>query len=267
MEISWKRAEWAAAPPVLTMLPNSGGRALLTGGRPRALLWPAARTGAGASGLLAEIADDMDLWIDEVTRMKAPTCVLIACNEPDEAQELARRCSIAFSYSVSDQLAAMLPALNAYERFAVQGGLPEGFPVARFDTDGLSWIEVDAEDAADRSGLYRCRTWTDQVHVLVRPHGTSHRVPRDFGIFEVLRWDDRDVLVYDPESMELWVPSFARLPLLHERAAVLASGQLPRSRTLRDSDGYDHFGHFYVNVKQEVAERIAASLCQRLDVT
>jgi hypothetical protein len=266
LEISWREGRWAVAPPVLTMLPNSGGRALLTGARTRALYWTSRHLGEESTGALADAAQRLDLWIDEHRPPKAPTSVMVACNEPDDAEDLAAECRIAYSYSVSDQLSAMLPPLEAYERFREPGGLPQGFEVSRYDTDALEWVSCDPQAAETTPGLYRSSTWTDQVHVLVLPGLSSWRVPRDFGVFEVLRWDGRAVLVYDSDAMELWVPSFARLPLLHERAAVLSTGQLPQPRTLHAADGWEYYGHYYMNVKREIADRIASSLSQELEV-
>jgi hypothetical protein len=263
IEIAWDSYDrWAAAPPVLTMLPHSGARALLTGARTRALYWPAGDPAGAPSGLLHEMAERLDLWVDPISRHDAPTAVLVACNDPDDAEELAGACGIAFSYSVSDQLSAMLPGLTATQRLWAPGPLPQGFPVEAFNPRALVWSESDEGEALKEPGLYRCKTWKAYVHVLVTATMATFRVPREHAVYEVLRWEGRSVLRYSEAASELWVPSHARLPWMQERAAVLCSGQLPRPR----KGPGDTPGHYYVNVQPQVAERIAASLCQALQI-
>lgn len=261
IEVAWDGIDqWAAAPPVLTMLPHSGGRALLTGARTRALYRFPSAEGEPGTGLLEEQAEELGLWIDPIPRRNAPSTVLVACNEPDDAEQLAVACGIAYSYSVCEQLAAMLPPLGAALRLGVPGPLPEGFPVDRFNDQTLQWDEI-GDGAVDAPGLYRAKTWAANVHVLRTPLGDTLRVERDYAIYEILRWEEQHVLTYFRGSRELWVPSGARLPLLHERAAVLCSGQLPKFATRPEP------GVTYVNVSPRVAQRIADSLAQRLEVS
>jgi hypothetical protein len=209
--------------------------------------------------VLASAAEELDLWIDVAdVAGEGPSSILVACNEPGDAERLAQHCGIDYRYSVSDQLSAMLPPLAAYVSLWRPGSLPQGFPVERFSESFLGWEEI-AEEEATQPGLYRCRTYREHVHVLVPPAGPPLRVPREHAVYEVLRWDEDYVLEYDEERHELWVPVEARLPLLHERAAVLCSGQLGRFKRVEDEPG-----RLYVNVQPEVAARIAASLSQQL---
>lgn len=260
MEITWEgNGKWAAAPPVLTMLSDSGGRALLTGARTRALYWPASGD-RPPQGKLAKGAEELDLWVDELAGWSSasPTSVVVACNEPSDAERLARLCGIAYTYSVSDELSALLPPLGAYAKLWQPGRLPQGFQAERYDASSLDWHEIQ-DDEPTEPGLYRSRTYKDHVHVLVQPTGASFRVTREHAVYEVLRWEDRTVLDYDPARRELWVPVGARLPLLHERAAVLSTGQLGE---FRRRDGMP--GRLYFNVQPEIASRIAASLSQQI---
>ncbi len=181
--------------------------------------------------------------------------------DPGDARHLAEECGITFSYSVSDQLSAMLPPLEAAGRAWSAGKLPQGFPVEEFDPMGLRWVELADSDAAEEPGLYRARAWQGHVHALKTPTGASLRVEREPAVYEVLRWDDQAVIEYDEDARELWVPSHARLPLMHERAAVLCTGQLPWPR--KGAEG--RFGHAYANIPPQVAHRIARSLSQELN--
>jgi hypothetical protein len=258
LEMTWEGAgAWAATPPVITMLPNSGGRALLTGARTRALYRPGTDSREQA-GAVAEAAQGLDVWIDDIPMKDGPTSVLIACEQAQDAERLAECCGIAFSYSVSDQLSAMLPPLSAYAALSHRGALPQGFPLERFDPAILMWSQYD-KDEPDEPGLYRARSYSEHVHVLVTPLGAHLRVAREHAVFEVLRWGNLAVIEYDGGLHELWLPVQTRLPLLHERAAVLCSGRLPRFDRRRGEPGL-----LYVNVPPHVAERIARSLDQEI---
>jgi hypothetical protein len=259
LEMAWQpEARWAIASPTITMLPESGGRALLTGARTRRLCWLPRDRKASPTGLIPEAADELDLWIDYPQLRKAPTSVLIASSQPEDAERLAKQCGISYSYSVSQQLSAMLPDLDLYMRLWEQRPLPQGFPVERFDAATLRWIQ-SSEEQASRPGLYRSITWHAHVHTLVAATGRPLRASRQHAVFELLRWDAKQVLRYDDASRELWTPVGARLPLLQERAAVLCSGLLPMFRKREKLNGL-----VYLNVPRVVAKRIASSLSQNL---
>src|SRR4051794_7531108 len=257
--MSWEDGgAWSVAPSVLTMLPSSGGRALLTGARSRVLYRPGTAD-EEQQGAIADLAEELDIWIDDIVQHDGPTSVLIACNRPEDAERLAEHCGIAFTYSVSDQLSAMLPPLAAYTSLWRPGTLPQGFPVERFSPHDLKWQEHPGDEPGE-PGLYRAKTYSEHVHVLLTPTRAQVRAAREHAVFEVLRWDQLSVIGYDQQRHELWVPVQSRLPLQHERAAVLCSGQLPRFSRRGGQNGV-----LYVNVQPPVAQRIAASLAQELE--
>jgi hypothetical protein len=204
-----------------------------------------------------EVAEDLDLWVDEWRANGGPTTAMVACESAAEVKELAARLDVKFTYSVADQLASMLPDLAAYSRLWAAGELPRGFEAERFDADHLRWEAVFNVEAA---GFYRCRTWQRHVHVL-KHHDRSLVAPREHGIYEVLRWDEKCVLSYDRRKMELRVPLHARLPVLHSRTAALCSGRLPKF-VPRGKEPFPVLA--YANVDTEVAEAIAGALSQRL---
>lgn len=260
IEIRWSDKSWAVAPPTITALPNSGGRGFLTGARTRALfaLDLSEDTDGWGTGKFADEVDRLALWLDPVRQREAPTSVLIASESPDDLEELANRCGIRFTYSVSAQLARMLPPLTSYVELWEPKPMPEGFPLERFDSERLRWVECD-EDEANRPGLYRATTWSEHIHTLVTATKQHLRASRQEAVYEVLRWEGRDVIQYLPEDRELWVPRAARLPLMHERVAVLCSGQLPYFKKWQRMNGLT-----YQNVPPEIADLIARSLSQHL---
>jgi hypothetical protein len=256
IELSWgETAMWCAAPPLLTMLPRSGGRALVTGSRTRWLYEP----GNGeepAAGALVQSAEELGLWLDECPAPDGPTTLLVACKRERNARQLAEKLGIAYTYEVADQLSELLPPLGEYARLWPDGALPRGFDAEAFDPLTCKWLPVD--EPSDH-GLYRCRTYQGHVHALHGPTGWR-RVVRELGVYEVLRWEKMEVLYYDAPQLELTVRVGAALPALHARAATLCSGRLP-------SFSREHGGELtYWNVPQDVAERIASSLSQTLHI-
>lgn len=246
IEVAWDQgASWCAAPPLLTMLPRSGGRAFLTGARTR-FLRKAIEAGA----------ERRDLWIDRCGVQRGPTTFLIACTSHQDAEGLASELDIGYTYSVADQLSALLPPLGRYMNTFTPGELPAGFEPERFDPGTLRW---EAVTQTEERGLYRTRTFHGQVHALLDPASRWRRVIREFAVYEVLRWEAHSVLAYDEGRGQLRVPTGAPLPTLHARAASICDGRLPRFEHLGGRSGL-----VYDNIPGGVAERIASSLGQEL---
>lgn len=256
LEVSWdEETTWAAAPPLISMLPRSGGRALVTGARTRHLYAPTEGATAG-EGYLTQAAAELDIWIDPVPNDNGPTALYAACSSHTDAEGLAHALEVPYTYEIAETLAGLLPPLSALDRLWPAGNLPRGFDTERFDPAELAWVPVP-EPAGH--ALYRCRTYQGHVHALNGPAGWR-RVVREPAVYEVLRWEERRVLLYDYERHELRVPGHAGLPTLHARAAVLCSGRLPARRFPRRGQ----FELIYANVPPDIADRIASSLCQEL---
>jgi hypothetical protein len=256
VEVAWgSEITWAIAPPLITMLPRSGGRALITGARTRYLYQPAP-DGSPAGGRLVEEAEKLDVWIDACPAESGPTTLYAACSSHVDAERLAGALDIPYTFAVADQLAGVLPTLADALDLSPAGELPRGFDTELFDPCLVTWRPVDEPEGY---GLFRCRTYQGHVHALYGPTG-PRRVVRELGIYEVLRWEGTQVLAYDHETYELRVPGPAALPALHARAVTLCSGRLPDRR-------FPHAGEFelrHSNVPPDIAERVAASLAQEL---
>lgn len=267
IEVSWKREdiEWCAAPPVITMISRSGGRALVTGGRTRYLYDRSgenlADSRSALSGALVDAVNDLNLWLDPFRHARAPTTLMVAVESQRDAEALAERLSVRFNYSVAYQLASVLPPLSQYAKLWTRGELPRGFDVERFDPHRLRWSTTDDPRA---HGLYRAKTFSEYVHVLYGPLGWLS-VSRDHAVYEVLRWAEHSVLRYNSRTLELAVPYHAPLPGLHARAAVLSSGMLPEAEQWKDGNR-PIYCRVYANVHPAVARLIASSLSQNLEV-
>ena len=248
IEIAWgEGARWCAAPPLVTMLPRSGGRAFITGARTNFL-----------AGQLESAAEERDLWMDRCGSQRGPTTFLVACRSHQDAEGLAADLGIGYTYSVAEQLSALLPGLDRYMAMFPEGsGLPAGFEAERFDPATLKWTQV--ADTGHR-GLYRTRTFQGQVFALLDATSRWRRVVREFAVYEVLRWEGQSVLSYSAAPAKLRVPVGAPLPALHARAVSICDGRLPRfeRRNWKDVLVYD-------NVPLKVAVRIASSLNQEME--
>jgi hypothetical protein len=258
IEVLWGESiEWSAAPPLITMLPRSGGRALITGARTRYLcdLGP---DGKPVGGRVLEAAQELDIWIDACPADAGPTSVYAACESHTEAEALAEALDIPYTYAVAEMLSPVLPRLGDLLDLSRVAELPRGFDTERFDPEELTWEAVDDPESY---GLFRCRTYSGHVYALRGPTGWRQTV-REVGIYEVLRWQDppRFVLEYDHARHELRVPGIAALPSLHARVATLCSGRLPERR-------FPKRGAFelrHPNVPLSIAEQVASSLSQEL---
>jgi hypothetical protein len=249
IEISWTEERWAAASPLITMLPGSGGRALVTG----------ART-ASFGKTLKEAVKRRELYLNTRNQAHAPTTWLVACSNADEVADLAMHLGAAYTYSAATQLGELLPSLRDLLRLSPQGELTEGFEVDKFDPRSLSW---GSTPEAATPGLYRCRTFRRREHALLDERRTWRRVPRELGIYAVLKSASRSVLHHTREG-ELRVPGRCGLPAIHARAATLCSGRAPGTRIVREN-GRRFIYLTFANVPIELAQKIATSLEQRLE--
>jgi hypothetical protein len=264
------------------MIPRSGGRAFVTGARTRHFL-----------ASLRDAAEARGVWIDECGLQHGPTSHYLACSSSSDVEELAAEVGASYTYQVAEQIAGLLPPLDSYSRLTDERELPRGLELEMFDTDTLTWLETEQRQ---RPGLYRCRTYEGHLHGLLDPLSHWHRVIKEVGVYEVLRWEAKPVLVYNDADEELQVPADAALPALHARAATLCSGRLPRysrppnartsaparSRSSRSTlhrlpsrgagkgrlayAASDRLGTLkYPNVPRAIAEKVAASLAQELE--
>jgi hypothetical protein len=285
IEVAWDYGlRWCAAPPLLTMVPRSGGRAFVTGARTRYF-----------TGRLNSAAEELDLWVDSCMSQRGPTSIYLACSSNLAAEKFAEILGVGYTYQVAEQIAGILPPLDSYSRLAEERDLPGGLEVELFDTRSLSW---DSTDTRAVPGLYRCRTYEGVIHGLLDPTNRWSRVIKEVGIYEVLRWEGRTVIAYSDGDEKLTVGAGARLPALHARAATLCCGQLPLYRPARDTQSHSEQARerfrraqagvrgtgvktpsrstpvspaptpgtlIYSNVTRPIAESIALSLCQKLE--
>jgi hypothetical protein len=246
LEVDWVGGEWCAAPPVLTIIPYAGGRALLTGARTRTLL----------DRLAAETADDvtMNVIYAPYPQSEAPAAIYLVAESETDIEGLARRLRIRYEYSVSERLSELLPSLTSY--LSLSGGSPaaRGFEVEKFSDRSLGWTAVESDQSP---GLYRYNLYGRPEFRFVTSAGRSFTTDKAIGVFAELARTRRRVIAFSNESPNgtLIVPVGVPLPVLHARAAAMCTGLAPQfdwnTLTVR-----------YRNVPLRIAERIATSLGQ-----
>lgn len=243
-EFAWgKDLDWCVAPPVLSLLPASGGLGYLTGAR--------------TASLVAALAADEECFPDAVRQGgSGPHGVFVSIASWAEASALANRLDVSLEFAFPERISDALPDLQTMLAAGRPSPFPLGFERQRFEPAALEWRDV-SEDDAPAAGLYRIQTWGRTEFRLVRDADHILACSPEVGVYEVLRWERVTLLEYSPEHATLRVPVVARLPVLHARAAALSSGLLPRLVYATNA-----YWLIYDNVSAEVADAIAGSLSQ-----
>jgi hypothetical protein len=243
VEIDWTAGQWAAAPPVLTILPDAGAHALLTGGRTRTL----------KRSLDELLEDDDDLFKFEILQPDAPTAVWIECDDESDIKRLADALGIRYEYSVAERLSRLLPTLDSYLATVPSTRCPKRYGVMAFDVEALRWHSTDDDG---EPGLYQYESYGPPMFRLIND-GQVFAVDLATGVYAALcRWGGNRLRYMDQSvNGELWVHLAAPLPTLQARAAALCTGLAPVKRGR---------GLVYRNVPRAVVRRIARSLDQSI---
>ncbi|AUZ33638.1 hypothetical protein C3B78_03580 [Arthrobacter sp. PGP41] len=127
------------------------------------------------------------------------------------------------------------------------------------------WSPASPKDLALPDGLYR-----EQVHgrwrYTLRREGSWYAAELSHGIFAELARRGRTVIHWQPDYPDcsragtLVLDQGVPLPALHSRVLVLCSGFIPRFDSSAEAALYD-------NVPREIAERVASSLGQTLQIS
>jgi hypothetical protein len=243
LEIDWDNGTWAVAPSALTILPNAGAHAVLTGARSPHMVQA-----------FTTATSDEDLYSESHVQNWGPNALFVAARDEVAVEALARRLGIAYELCVSERLAAMLPTLDSYLALCVSTPGARGYGVERLDPRLLIFGRAETDSGP---GLYRYDLWGRPEFRFVADDGVYYKVDLALGVHAELRRCGKPEIRYTPDSVNgtLKVPFRAQLPALHARAAVLCSGLMPR---------LDNWKWHYPNVPLEAANAIAVAVGQAL---
>jgi hypothetical protein len=244
LEVDWESGEWSTSPTTLTLLPDAGGHALLTG----------ARTGSLREHLINGLFDLPNVFVDFTPQEAAPDSCYVAGDSERDLEDLAAFLGISFEYGLAERLIGALPGLDAmlHGRESTRG-VPD-LGVTRLDVDSFRWRPVGADEV---DGLYQYERIGRRELRWICP-GSVFRVSYPLGVYcELRRTGLTDKIKWwgDAVNGTLGVPLEAPLPALHRRAAAMCSGVVP-FRQGRVT--------LYRNVPLAFAEAVATSLGQGL---
>jgi len=246
LDLSWADERWSVAGPALAMARGCGLCAYLVGARPRRML-----------ERFQAAADVLDIYPFEIAQGNAPAALFAKCASVDSAQAVAERLGVPLVFDPSTALAESVPRTDP-GGLEVAAPLPLEDTLERFDSQSCQWRPAAERD---QPGLYRTDLYGRSIFRLKRGD-QWYKVDQATGQLLALS-DQSDLLRWSPSSVDwvrpsmLEIPTWLALPQLAERAAVAASGLLPkRERGKR----------LYRNVSRVVATTLAERLGVRLSV-
>jgi hypothetical protein len=246
LEIDWDEGEWAIAPTSLTILPNAGAHAIVTGARTHHLLYE-----------FHEATDSDDYFADSHRQDWGPDALFVAAGNEAEVEVLADRLGFHYELCLSERLAKMLPSLDRCLQLSLSTPAARGYGFTRFNVRFLNWERAETDS---QPGLYRYDVWGRPQFRFVSTEGTFHAVDWALGVHAEIARNRRSEIHYEVDKVNgtLRVPFAAQLPVLQARTAVLCTGLMPRLQDYKWS---------YPNVPRATAQAIAESLAQTLHVS
>lgn len=243
IEVDWRRQQWGAVPPCLTLLPDAAGHGLLVGAR--------------TERLMSQLDDRItahDAVVTPLRQRRAPDAMFIAADSETALAGVAASLEIPYVHSVVERLAAVLPSLDAELVTRRTPPVVMHYGIDRYDIDE-GWLPTERDDAP---GLYRYERSGPRAIHFVDEDGGRFDVDLAVGAWaEARRLQNDELLWWQPDGVNgtLDVPWLLPLPSLHARAATLCSG-LPAD--------FRNGSYLYANVPEWLAHRIASDLAQHL---
>lgn len=256
LDVDWRQGVWSAAPAVLTRVPFSDGLAVVVGRRTASF----DQAADAAAEKWAEL-----LWVEnEVAEgdIPVPDTLYLQYDAAERLPRDAEHLGCAYAPCAALQAVSLLPEIAAGPA-AAPPGLGNTHTVERYNSQRR---EYEPAHGYSEDGLYRWRS-ADWVRLVqIRRGDRFFSTEHEYGVYleherlgtGAMRWKAEEGAGRQRVG-RLAVDWGAPLPPLHARAAVLCSGLQPRFHELAQTAGYD-------NVPFAVAERLAASLHQELEI-
>jgi len=251
-EIDWVNGRWAVAPAVAVLLPSCGGTAVLAGGRRLDLV----------ERLESQLSVQTMPCDQDRSVLPTPTSVIVQADSIVELERGLADCGVRYVGKAAEHIAHRLPPLRLGSRAAPPAW---GTVVERLETgggDGLGFVKVRLDS---RVGLWRL-TVQGRPSYLYRTGSEWFHADHATGILWALSENNIPVFRWRHERTDgaeevgtVFLDQGAPLPPLQARALVLCSGQPTAFGDLAKTT-------IYRNVPKTVAEQVARSVRQRLEI-
>lgn len=258
IDIDWNRGRWWTTPSALISMSGAGGNCLLVGARTRRTL--AALDGVRSQGLI------------EVTRVRqpagAPDAVYVQVPTDGALRQVAERVGVVVVAGGSRLYSAMLSSIDEMLAIAHDRFTASGLQARQLDPATMTFGPVDIRGGRWHPGCFEQRSRGVARYLFVDDNGMLHNTSRQLAIHAEVRRARRNgervhaggvPLAWDQRTERLVCSAAARLPLMHERAAVLCSGLLPEVRYV-DLHGQRTAAFVYEGVAATTYKRIVDSL-------
>ncbi|MCA1702642.1 MAG: hypothetical protein LC808_04990 [Actinobacteria bacterium] len=228
VEVDWVGdGDWAITPPTLVLLRDAGGNALAVGARSAGV---GERLGASCGRFVG------------VPQPGGPAAWYVGVSSLDQLHRVASSAGLAVDIDVAGRYVEALPRLADLVDAGRRDFAPGGVEASRFDPETMRFEPFPWHRGPWPPGAYEHRGGGPNTYVLRLEDRTCSVVDRRVAVHHELRrlrlatGDARFLpLDWDQDEGVLYVDRQAPLPLLHARAAILATGRLPETRRLEAS--------------------------------
>lgn len=225
VDVDWVGGgDWAVAVPTLAVLPGSGGNALVAGSRSPDL-----------RSRLDRACHTHGLSLTSVAQDGGPDAWYVGGPGTDALRRVAESGGLAFTHNPSRRYCKLLTPITAVVEGAKRPFTPGGVEASRFDRETLRFEPFPWRGGMLPPGTYEHRGGGPNVYAVVHDDGTTSVVDRRIAVhYELSRLRRREgswayvPLTWDSAEETLYCDARTPLPLLQTRAAVLATGLLPK---------------------------------------
>ena len=241
LELMWHgEGRWAVTPPVITVLDESGGNALLVGARPRWLMERLQNLPDDTNSLLRDLSQRVMLDEPRVQPNRdGPPALYLSARSDADIGALCAELGIQFEHRLAARLREVLPVIDSYIDMGWNAPTLPGFAPRKFDlsTPGR-WREVDDDSAP---GSYEFTRYGPPRYFFRDDSGKAE-VEKWIAVYAELRRIGRNVIFYRHQNRTLLVPArqLCRCSTLvvpsYVLAFCLATCRSPRPLWIRGSD-------------------------------
>ncbi len=254
LEVDWNRQTWSITPTTIVVPSNSGGVGFVVGRQQKSLREELEK-------LIFE--EDLDVVLVEAhNQINAPRSLLVRSGSREALSAFGHLTDIPVISNASGIMAAALPEID---RMIKKGIVPAGFERRKIDieqgrlTTTAVWDDSwNGSYEHDTFGPKIYSIWTEEdfaVDTYVGLKQERYIVDKNTAIWFALRNRRVFALRYDSSELVLSVPLSYGLPLLHERALIMASGRTPTITRIGNDVSFK-----YVNISVELFQRLKETL-------